>query len=91
MMDRETDKVGNLVIIGCFFFILFSKIYPVVIHQDSSNEYPQHVLQRNTDTYAYNLNYQMPSLSASLDQIQNVSKIENRQYLFFFIYLFLLD
>ena len=39
-------------------------------------------VMRNTDTYVYMLIYhQMPSLSASLDQIQKVTKVES-------IYLF---
>ena len=43
----------------------------------------QYVLMRNTDTYGFMLIYhQMPSLSASLDQIQEIWKID-----IFFLYL----
>ena len=60
----KTDKVGNLVIIWCFFFVFFffffsfysikySWLFSLESHlQGSSNEYPQHVLWRTTDTYA---------------------------------------
>ena len=45
------------------------------------------VLWRNTDTYAYMLIYhQRPSLSASLDRIQKISKIDS---IYLFIYLFI--
>ena len=53
----------------------------------SSNEYPQNVLWRNTDIYAYMLIYhQMPSLSVSLNQIQKISKIDS---IYLFINLFI--
>ena len=56
--------------------------------QGSSNEYPQHVLWRNTDIYAYTLIYhQMPSLSVSLNQKQKISKIDSILFICLFIYL----
>ena len=55
----------------------------------SSNEYPQHVLWRNTDIYAnMPIYHQMPSLSVSLDQIQKISKIDSILFTYLFIYLF---
>ena len=53
----------------------------------SSNECSQHVLWRNTDTYAYKLIYhQMPSLPASLNHRQKTVKIGS---IYLFIYLFI--
>ena len=46
--------------------------------QGSSNEQLQHVLWRNTDTYAFMLiHHKMPTLAASLDQIQKIGKIDS--------------
>ena len=46
-----------------------------------------YVLWKNTDTYAYMLIYhQMSSLSASLDQIQKIGKIDS---IYLYIYLFI--
>ena len=56
------------------------------------NNLDQHVLWRNTDTYAFMLiYYQMPSLSASLDQIQKIGNILFYLFILFilFIYLFI--
>ena len=58
--------------------------------QGNSNEYPQHILLRYTDTNAYMLIYhQMPSLSASLDQIQKISEMDSISFIYLFIYLFI--
>ena len=58
--------------------------------QGSSNEYPQHILLRYTDTNTYMLIYhQMSSLSASLDQIQKISEMDSISFIYLFIYLFI--
>ena len=48
----------------------------------------QHVLWRSTDTYAFMLiYYQMPSLSASLDQIHTIGKNDSILFIYLFSHL----